>query len=250
MEVNVSTVVHRGLTGTTISVDLPAEVMPKRIGTTVAYFTVQGVECEFVAGPRDLGANVAGEFGIELNEHYRMQNGAIRIGSKVESWTVPADGYQFFNKHMVAVWEGASRSVHTHLYDASTADALALFARFTIAETPDGILMTPGKPDVRIGQRPETLMMDLPVLGLVIVRKRTEAELPRWRGSSVRGGETYCDKKDPAGPTFLLASESAILTAVPERASAESAGGPEMTAQHQRSIDLLSVITARWADAQ
>ena len=244
------TIVHRGLTGSRIAVDLPEEIAPERVGTTVAHFSIAGVEREFTAGPRDLGAAVAAEFGISLTESFRLQRGTLRVGSKMELWTVPVDGYRFTNKHSVAVWEGVDRSVHTHLYDASTADAVALFGRFTIVETPEGAQMTPAADGVVVGRQPETLMLNLPVLGLMIVRKRADADgVPRWRGSTVAGGEVFCDKKDASQPVFMLAGASAVATILPD-APTRRLASVDHDAHWQRSVDMISLVKVGWTETR
>lgn len=236
-----------------MALEIPADLVPSRTGTSVANFTVGGAEFEFTAGPRDLGHAVAAEIGIELTESYRLKQGLLLVGTKQESWSVPDDGYTFTNKHTLAVWVGANYSIHSHLYDTSMSDVLALFARFSIDETADGARMVPKGRDVLPAVRPETVMVEIPTLGLVIVRKRAGAEdLPDWPGSTVEGGEAYCDKKDEARPTFLLATDSAVATVIPDHAPRSGGSGQLDSAaaddrlRYQQSIDLLSVIKVGW----
>jgi hypothetical protein len=192
---------------------------------------------------------VAADFGIPLTEQFRMQQGTLRVGSTMESWAAP-EGHRFTNKHSVAAWEGSRWSVHTHLYDASTADALALLARFAIVEGPEGVRMTPKADDVRVGRRAETVMLDLPLLGLMIVRKRTSEDgVPRWSGSTVAGGEVYCDKKDGSQPVFLLAGDSAVATILPD-APDPALAATDHAAYWQSSIDMISLLRVGWVEAR
>lgn len=234
------------LSGARVVVDLPDRITPDRTATSVAYFSIEGVECEFTSGPRDLGLAVANELNITLEESYRMAQGSLLIGSKEESWSAPDDGYTFTNKHLLAVWLGSSHSVHCHLFDTSSADALGVFKRFSIVEMSNGVRMTPSAIGVLPGRRKASLMLNLPVLGLFIVRRRAVQDLPRWRGSSVAGGEAYCDKKDAARPTYLLASDTATATVVPDHSAMAGVSGTHNP--HQPTIDLLSAVKVGWAE--
>jgi hypothetical protein len=230
-----ATVDHRALDGTTyrlasaLDLDLPF--------TSVAEVAIDGRLVELTAGPAALGENVAESLGVtEFDSELSFQGGTLRTAVKSEydaqSKTV--------EKPMLVVWQGKRFSLVTRLYRLDVRDVLGMLRTLHIAEHTDGINLTPESAAGSRFARPASVIKEVPGLGLVEMSKVTRehtAQLPPWKGVSVKSGELYRDTLSDGSPFFVLSSPKVWATVVP------------LADTHvERVPDLVGKLTLRIAD--
>jgi hypothetical protein len=218
---------HVGLDGSRVSVSGVAVDVDRPASSFLTVY-VNGRTWEFTGGHRTFGRDVAAESKIEFDERFSFQNDTICAGAVNQVVSVPGGTPDFFQTTFrIVVWEGRNYSVHTHVYDGSTAEALGAFDAFRLVETPDGVRMVRRQADKAPNYRAPDLLKEIPEIGLVHIRELTREaarSLPSWPGTRVRGGELFTSGS-AAGDTcgeasFTLVGATSVASVMPEASTA------------------------------
>lgn len=209
------------LDGSSVSLSAAVPGFGRSDVTSFAVFRVAGRSHEFVSGPRAFAATDAESMGIQLSETYSlMVGGVIRVGSMAR-----LDESSGAHERLIyGAWEGDAHSVRTVLFQASAADVIALFDRFSIEEDATGVALNPKDPrEVALdrsgpGVSP-CVVHRIHGFGLLEVGARTQElnSLARGLGRVVPGGELFVDGGSPDDATLLHLSATAKTRVYPER---------------------------------
>jgi hypothetical protein len=215
---------HVGLDGSRIDLSA-ANVNLDRPASAILTVYVNGRVWEFTAGYRDFGREVAADSSIVLDEQFSFQRGTVRAGSVEQSVFFPngSSGEYVSTNFRILSWEGRNYSVHTHVYDGSTTEALAALDSFNIVETPDGIRMVRRQPAKAPYYKPPDLLKEIPEIGLLYIRQLTTdvaRTLPKWPGTRVRGGELFVsgsgDGASCGTASFTLVGPNSVVIVMPD----------------------------------
>jgi hypothetical protein len=210
-----SSITRAALDGGLVTISVQGD-LDRPWGTYVEY-SLGGSIQQFGAGGIDFAATIARELSISLDEQYSFQGGRLRIGSKSEYNPVTRQR----ELTRIGVWEGWGFSLKAVLYNRSSKDMIGLLERFTVTETPNGLVIDPVRPalaELQRGQWAPRVAQNVPDLGLISIRERTperEKRLPKWKGMTVSGGELFVDRRGTAQMTFALAGETAVTRLYP-----------------------------------
>lgn len=203
---------------------------------------------EFITGSRSLGERIATSPRISLNmrfdQSYQYQGGHLRLGTGDQP--LGPDGHEYVEvgptgtvrpqRLHFGVWEGAQFSVHTQLYGGEAEDLVTVFDQVGLAEDSYGVSCTP-RHEAVYADAPRVLK-DLPDLGLLDIwprDSRTKSRTPRGKGTAVRGGELFVNRRGHHEMYFVLAAATAVAYVM-----------PHANARQQDVLDLLSDLIVRW----
>jgi hypothetical protein len=122
----------------------------------------------------------------------------------------------------VIVWEGSASSAITAVYgDVSSNAALDLLSRFDLQDHRRARIatVTPRDRSASPLEDAPVLAKEVPDLGLIVVAPLTKKQaraLPRWKGTSVRGGELFQDALGTPRMHFLIANQTSVATIMPK----------------------------------
>ncbi|AXK35758.1 hypothetical protein DVA86_27125 [Streptomyces armeniacus] len=208
-----ATVDHRALDGTAYR--LGSKLDLKLPFTSVAEVTSNGKLVEFTAGTAKLGDDIAASLGItEFESELSFQGGKLRTAVKRE---YDAQS-KTLEKPMLVVWQGKRYSLVTRVYGMAVRDVLGMLRTLHIAEHDEGITLHPESAAGSRFTRPANVIKEVPGLGLVEMSKVTAAhtaQLPPWKGVSVKSGELYRDTLSDGKPFFILSNPKVWATVVP-----------------------------------
>lgn len=180
----------------------------------------------FVSGPlgfarhHALSPNLSN--GTKLDQEFSFQNGTLRLGSGDQ--IAGEDGaYYGSNGHpgrvQWAVWEGNAHSLLTFRYTASgDFDLLAVLQNFQLNESSDGISAIPIDRGNSLYISGPKITVDVPDFALLDARQLTPKEareLPKGRGTKVRGGELFVAHKDDHHKYLVLVGETTVTNIHP-----------------------------------
>ena len=222
---------HVGLDGSRIDLSA-ANVTLDRPASAILTVYINGRVWEFTASYRDFGRDVAADSKIVLDEQFSFQHGIVRAGSVEQSVFFPngSSGEYVSTNFRILTWEGRNYSVHTHVYDGSTTEAMAALDAFNIVETPDGIRMVRRQPTKAPYYKPPDLLKEIPEIGLLSIQQLTKdvaRTLPRWPGTAVRGGELFVsgsgDGANCGTAGFTLVGASSVVIVMPDAGASSNA---------------------------
>ena len=204
-------VTHRVLDGGWL--ELEADLDLSRPFTSVLDIGLDGRRYELTAGAAGLGDEVAAAVGIGgFGEELSYAGGTLLIGRG----TVPDPRTGVADQVTVAAWRGHRYALVTTLYNASTADVLAVLGAVEIVEHPDGLAVRPAAAAVTM--LGALVLKEVPGLGLLEITGRTReavAQLPSWAGLRLPAGELFRDTLSNGAPYFVLAAADAMVTVLP-----------------------------------
>ncbi|MBA0050061.1 hypothetical protein E0L36_03840 [Streptomyces sp. AJS327] len=208
-----ATVDLRALDGTAYR--LGSELDLERPFTSAAEVTVNGKLVAFTAGLATLGDDVAASLGITtFDSELSFRGGTLRTAVKPE---YDAQS-KIVERPMLVVWQGRRFSLVTRVYGMEVRDVLGMLRTLHLAEHDEGITLNPESAAGSRFTRPANVIKEVPGLGVVEMSRVTAddtAQLPPWKGVSVRSGELYRDTLSDGKPFFVLSNPTVWATVVP-----------------------------------
>ena len=186
--------------------------------TSHVVLRIDGVDREITTGPRGTARGIMHQVPLidRIDESYRMGDGTLYVGSRVEA----AVGRRVLARTVAGAWEGEAYSVYAFASGAGLDNRaiIELFGALRIIETAAGVRV-----DVRADHGGEvvdepTVTVEQPDLGLVETARMTwrrQRGLPRWKGTSARGGELFRDRLDSDVEYLRLVNDTAYTTVLP-----------------------------------
>jgi hypothetical protein len=212
-----------------VSSEEPARVYTADVMTRLHQFG--GRRQRFAAGPIDFGMRTAFDpdicVGMRLDQEFDFQGGRLRLGwgtqpigpDGVDYWEISAAGELRRKPFRILVWEGRNHSMYAHMYGGEGSDLLEAISQFTVKESGLGITCIPNNPRATPFIRGPSVIQEMPTIGLIHIReltKRTISEVPKKKGTKVRGGELFVARPDGPERFFLLAGKSSLTQLMPE----------------------------------
>jgi hypothetical protein len=246
------TVSHLAVDGS--RVDITSENDLSYPFTSKVVVPIDGLRLGFVSGGVTHGEAISrdGEFtltGIKFEEEYAFSGGTLRLGQgkqivgpEVDIHMEPgADGMSAPAPVRLGVWEGTAYSIYSFLYGRTYELLRHNFEQFEITETSEGVSMSPVGSSV--GPYETTRMLKaIPGLGLTVIENVAKSRrVPAHPGSPAAGGDLYVkhEEDDHHGPTFLLVSDSAATTIIPD-------GPPANPIEEQVLVESVSNLRVNW----
>ncbi|HEY6740152.1 MAG TPA: hypothetical protein VI076_15015 [Actinopolymorphaceae bacterium] len=206
-------VVHRTLDGTRFR--LAGGLDLGQPATSTAELTVHGRLHEFTAGVRTLAEDVARALGIARFDDELDYRGGRFLAATRKTYDAQT---RMVENLLIAAWQGELGSLVTRLYDATAADALALFHALALGETTEGVTLAPDETAGARFARPATLTKQVPGIGLLeltVPTREHTSRLPSWQGVTVPAGELFRDTLSDGSPYFVLAGRDTWASLVP-----------------------------------
>lgn len=198
-------------------VDLP--VQPG--ATRFAVYESTASQHEFALGELNYGEWVASGEGVELTEGYTLSSGSqVSVGHQTADDPVT----KLVEHSALGVWYGSRWSMTLWLHGADSAQIIATYNEFSMAEKETGVVLNPRLPEswslVRGSAHAPEVDTHIEGLGSIEVVQRTPEQawqVPSTNGVPVAGGELWVEDPESHNPTFLLANDTSISRIWPEK---------------------------------
>lgn len=217
---------HVAIDGSVVTIEAAVDLGSP--ATTTGRIAAGWVVHELAVGPvADAGA-LLGLRGGGSNEQFSYRDGTLDIASVEE--LDRSTGAR--SRQVVAVWSFEQQAI-TGSFPNLTADAVvAVLDTVDVDDTGAGLALVPR--DSRWYDDPQ-LVKEIRGLGLMDIRPLTRersADLPRWTGARVQGGDLYRVDARPDTPALLLVSRTAathVLLDDPHTADAATTAASAIT---------------------
>lgn len=218
------------LDGEAVEIDTSLDLGPESCNAGVELRTLSVKYQHLISGPLGFARHYALSprlsDGTQLDEEYDFQSGTLWLGSGNQ---IPGEDGAFYGdmgtpgRVQWAVWEGQNHSLLSFRYTAAgDFDLLAVLHEFELNESPDGLSAIPKRRgDTLYVSGPKTTV-DVPDFALLDARQltpREAREIPKGRGTSVRGGELFVAHKNDHHKYLVLVGDSTVTNIYPYEVS-------------------------------
>ncbi|MFB4276862.1 MULTISPECIES: hypothetical protein [unclassified Nonomuraea] len=179
---------------------------------------------EFTASTAGFARSYAVQAGVKgFDETFSTQGGQLSVGrlDMSQSAVPPPDGFPRIPEIYVAVvWEGQRSSLYTRLYNTGTAQAVALIEALEITEHADGLSVAPRPGTGGAYNAQAVALKEVPSVGLLeiaLLTKEMSRRVPPWAGTrTAAGAELFRDTLSDGKPYYVLVTDSAMATVIPD----------------------------------
>jgi hypothetical protein len=156
----------------------------------------------------------AAENAVELDEQYELQGRTLWVGSASHS-----DAYGPIGEFRLGLWQGSRHALLAHVYDETSDDLLAIYDRFNLEDTTDGIVARPKRPRDTAFKEGATVTRGVRRLGAVDLFQLTGSRLellPNKPGLRTPQGELFRQPRMDGSSVLVLVGGDFIAQVIPD----------------------------------